>query len=106
MPTKREKYGKYAIAIAPYVGQIKEDISKSPEKKAIYRAIDIAKKMGPEFEKKHATSVYQGLLFVLFYEGIFVQQSTKIDSGERLLVMRFATEKDTLPPHLATYIED
>lgn len=98
-------YGDYAMAIAPYVRQIRDDINKSPEKKAIYRSIDIAKKMGPEYEKKHETSVYQGLLFVLFYEGIFVQQSTKTDSGESLLIMRFATEQDILPPNITNMVK-
>lgn len=106
MLTKTEKYGKFMAAIAPYIGQIKDDISKGPGKKAIYKSIDIAKMMGPEFEKMQPKTIYEDSLFVLFLEGIFVQQSIEKGTGEHLLVMRLATEEDALPPHIARYLED
>lgn len=58
-------YGDYALAIAPYVRQIREDINKSPEKKVIYSIKDIAKMMGPKFEKRQPSRIYTMMIFLL-----------------------------------------
>lgn len=102
--TKGEKYGKYAQAIAPHVRWLLDRIKDSPDKKIRIKVRDIAKVMGPEFDKKSDTAIYWGLKFVLYHEGIVVDTGTAKDKS-KLLVMREATEKDVLPPSLAKYKE-
>jgi hypothetical protein len=60
--------------------------------------------MGPEFEKKTDKSLYYGLKFVLFHEGIIVDIGSHIDNG-RLFIMRKATPEDKLPQALAKVLE-
>ncbi len=70
--TKGEKYGKYAVAIQKVVPWIKDEISKSKDGTIRLRTVDLGKEMGGEFAKKNATSLYWGLKYVLFNEGIWV----------------------------------
>lgn len=102
--TKGEKYGKYAQAVAKLVPTIEESIGKSPDGSVRFKTADVAKEMGAEFAKKNTTSIYWGLKFVLFHNGIVVDTGTH-KSGEKLLVMRKATPEDKLPPSLSKYIE-
>lgn len=102
--TKGEKYGKYAQAIAKDVQWLKDQIAVSPDKKIRVKTRDIAKAMGPEFEKKSDTAIYWGLKFVLFHEGIVVETGTARDKS-KLVVMRIATPEDELPPSLAKVLE-
>lgn len=102
--TKGEKYGKYAQAIARNVSWLKEQIAISPDDKIRLKVRDIAKVMGPEFEKKSDTAIYWGLKFVLFHEGIVVDTGTAKDKS-KLLVMRMATPDDKLPPSLSKVLE-
>lgn len=102
--TKGEKYGKYAQAVAKLVPTIEEAIGKSPDGTVRFKTMDVAKEMGADFAKKNATSIYWGLKFVLFHNGIVVDTGTH-KSGDKLLAMRIATKDDKLPPSLSKYIE-
>lgn len=102
--SKGEKYGKYAIAIQKNIPWIKEQIKKSKDGFIRVKNEDIRKEMGGEFVKKNETSVYWGLKYVLFQEGVVVESGTK-DTGEKLLIMRLADNEDRLPDSLAKYLE-
>ena len=102
--TKGRKYGKYAQAIGPEIGWIKDTITKSNDGKIRIKIRDIAKSMGPEFEKKKNKAIYWGARFVLFHEGIVVAPG-KDKADEELLVMRMATSEDVLPRSLAKFLE-
>lgn len=102
--TKGEKYGKYAQAIASQVQWFKDKIKESTDGKIRAKVRDIAKIMGPDFEKKSDKAMYWGLKFVLFHEGIVITTGKSKD-GSALLVMRYATPEDKLPPSLAQVLE-
>ncbi len=102
--TKGRKYGKYAQAIGPEILWLKDTIAKSNDGKIRLRIRDVAKSMGPEFEKKQDKAIYWGIRFVLFHEGIVVGQG-KSEDNEELLIMRMATSEDVLPPSLAIFLE-
>ena len=102
--TKGEKYGKYAEGIKKHIQWIKEKISQSSDGYVRMKVKDIAKEMGPDFVGKDERSTYNGLKYVLFHEGIFIDLGTHKD-GDKLLIMRFATDEDRLPQHLAKYLE-
>lgn len=102
--TKGEKYGKYAQAIASQVQWFKDRIKESEDGKIRAKSKDVAKAMGPEFDKRSDKAIYWGLKFVLFHEGIVVTTGKSKD-GSMLLVMRNATSEDKLPPSLAQVLE-
>ena len=102
--TKGEKYGKYAIAIQKHIPWIRDQISASSEGTIRIKATDMGREMGGEFAKKNATSIYWGLKYVLFQEGIVVDTGTH-RTGEKLLIMRLGKEDDVLPASLAKYLE-
>jgi hypothetical protein len=102
--TKGRKYGKYAQAIGPEVQWIKDAITKSNDGKIRIKIREIARSMGPEFEKKQDKAIYWGTRFVLFHDGIVVAPGKDKDN-EELLVMRMATSEDMLPPSLAKFLE-
>jgi len=102
--TKGRKYGKYAQAIGSEVQWIKDAIIKSNDGKIRIKIRELAKSMGPEFEKKQNKAIYWGTRFVLFHEGIVVGPG-KNKNNEELLVMRMATSEDILPKSLAKFLE-
>lgn len=102
--TKGEKYGKYAVAISKSVPWIKEEIEKSKDSVIRIKNSDIRKEMGGEFIKKNDTSIYWGLKYVLFQEGIVVETGTHAN-GNKLLLMRLANDNDRLPLSLSKYLE-
>jgi hypothetical protein len=102
--TKGAKYGKYALAIQKTIPWIKEQIANSPEGIIRVKNEDIRKEMGGEFIKKNDTSVYWGIKYVLFQEGIVVETGTHVD-GNKILIMKIAGDDDFLPPSLARYLE-
>lgn len=102
--TKGEKYAKYGIAIHKAVPWIKENITNSKDGLVRVRTNDIKKEMGGEFLRKNDSSIYWGLKYVLFQEGIVVETGTHT-SGEKLLLMRNASDDDELPPSLRKYLE-
>jgi hypothetical protein len=102
--TKGEKYGKYAIAIQKHIPWIKEQIANIPEGVIRVKASDMGREMGGEFVKKNPTSIYWGLKYVLFQEGIVVDTGTH-KTGDKLLIMRLGREDDRLPPSLSKYLD-
>lgn len=102
---KGERYGKYKIAISPIIPWIKKQIENNDDGIVRIKTEDIAKEMGQEFAKKGDTSIYWGLKYVLFKNSIIVDMATHID-GDKILVMRYRTADDELPPSLAKYLDD
>lgn len=102
--TKGDKYGKYAEAIKSHIDWIREKIEESKDGHIRAKAKDIAKEMGQDFVGRDERSIYNGLRYVLFNEGIVVELGTHTD-GDKLLIMRLATEEDRLPQHLSKYLE-
>lgn len=102
--TKGEKYGKYAVAVQKSVSWIRDQIAEAKDGVIRIKAADLAKEMGGDFAKKNPTSIYWGLKYVLFNEGIVVDTGTH-KSGDKLLLMRLGTEEDKLPPSLSKYLE-
>jgi len=102
--TKGEKYGKYAVAIQKHIPWIKDQIAANKDGIIRVKATDMGKEMGGEFVKKNATSIYWGLKYVLFQEGIVVDTGTH-KTGDKLLIMRLGKEDDRLPPSLSKYLE-
>ena len=102
--TKGEKYGKYAAAIQKHVSWIKDQIESSKDGVIRIKTTDMGSEMGGEFAKKNPTSLYWGLKYVLFNEGIVVDTGTH-KSGDKLLIMRLGTPEDTLPPSLSKYLD-
>jgi hypothetical protein len=102
--TKGHKYGKYAQAIGSEIQWLKDSIKKSDDGKIRIKIRDLAKSMGPEFEKKKDKAIYWGTRFVLFHEGIVVAPAKDVGNKE-LLVIRMATSDDILPQSLAKFLE-
>lgn len=103
--TKGQKYGKYIKAIAPQLDWIEQEIEHSKDGTIRMKVADIAKEMGKDFTTKHETSIYWGLKYSLFQDGIVVDMSSHKDGG-KILVMRQATEEDRLPLSLSKYLEN
>ncbi len=102
--TKGAKYGKYIVAITPHIAWIREEIEKSKDGIIRMKTNDLATEMGPIFVKKNPTSIYWALKYIMFHEGIVVDTGTS-KLGDKLLLMRKATDEDTLPPSLNKYLE-
>lgn len=96
-----QKYAKYASAIEPTVGFLKESIAGSKDGSIRVKVADIAKQMG--MTGKHETSIYWGLKFSLFQKGIVVTTGQTKD-GSPVLVMRERKDGDTLPASLAKHL--
>jgi hypothetical protein len=98
------KYGKYREGLGPHVGWLKEEIEKSPDGKVRIKTSDILKIIGPGVGK-NATSIYWGVRYTLFQDGLAVSQGTH-KSGEDLLVIRTANDEDMLPTSLSGIVAD
>lgn len=96
-----EKYSKYKNAIAPHLQFLKDEIEKKADGMIRVKVDDIAKAMG--MPVKHPTSIYWGLKFVLFNEGIVVTTGQTIHD-EPALVMRKRLPGDTLPDSLSKHM--
>jgi len=80
-------------------------IKKSLEKEdaIVVRSFDIAKNLGKDFMRKQHSSLYWGLKYVLFNEGIVCEERNhKSDVGRmgKMLFMRKKMDGDYLPPSL------
>ncbi len=102
--TKGEKYGKYAIAVQKHLTWLKESIGDSKDGCIRMKVKDFAKELGKEFETKNETSIYWALKYVMFNEGVVVETGTS-KAGDKLLLMRLATDEDKLPPSLSKFLE-
>lgn len=92
-----ERYTKYTSAIGPHVTWLREQITGSKDGTIRVKVADLAKAIG--MTGKHETSIYWGLKYALFQNGVVVATGkTKDDSP--VLVMREKKEGDTLPASL------
>lgn len=96
-----EKYAKYKSAVAPHVAFLKEGIAAAKDGSIRVRVTDLAKAMG--MTGKHETSIYWGLKYTLFAEGIVVTTGQTKDN-EPVLVMREKQEGDVLPASLTKHL--
>jgi len=94
---KGQKYAKYRLAVQKIVPFLKENIEKKETIRV--KVDDLKKEMGKDFTSKHATSIYWGLKYSLFQEGIWVTTGKHTD-GSDVLVMRDALPEDKLPDSL------
>lgn len=61
MPQKlTERHERYCKALKPIVPILEKKIDNSSTGQIEIKTMDIAKQMGPEFEKKHPTHIYWG----------------------------------------------
>lgn len=97
-----KRYGKYADAIRPHVAFLKEGIENAPDGHIRVRVSDLAKTIG--MTGKHETSIYWGLKYTLFGEGIVVTTG-QTKANEPVLVMRARVEGDKLPDSLTKAAE-
>jgi hypothetical protein len=112
--TKHQKYGAYIDIlkerneVVPY---LLENIDKSPNGEILIKAVDIAKDLGPYFEKLGETAIGWGLKFAFFNHGIFLSttKSKEInpDTGEGYMLLRLRRPKhdDVLSEGLRKYLE-
>jgi hypothetical protein len=93
------KYSKYKEGLGPHIGWFKEEIGKSTDGKIRLRHSDILKMVGNGVGK-NPTSVYWGVRYTLFQDGLAVSQGTHKD-GSDLIVIRMANDDDILPTSLS-----
>ena len=96
-----ERYTKYKNAIAPQLSFLKDGIAGSKDGSIRVRVVDLAKAMG--MVGKHETSIYWGLKYVLFSEGLIVTTGQTKDN-EPVLIMRSKKEGDLLPASLTKHM--
>lgn len=92
-----ERYSKYKNAIAPHVEFLKDEVAKSKDGNIRVLATDLAKTLN--MTGKHETSIYWGLKYVLFAEGLVVTTG-QTKSNEPVLIIREKKEGDVLPTSL------
>ena len=92
-----QKYAKYRMGIQNVLPFLKENIESSETIRM--KVDDFKKEMGKDFVNKHGTSIYWGLKYTLYNEGIWVTTGKHKD-GSDMLVMRAATSDDVLPDSL------
>ena len=92
-----ERYSKYKNAIAPHVEFLKDEVAKSKDGNIRVLATDLAKTLN--MTGKHETSIYWGLKYVLFAEGLVVTTG-QTKSNDAVLIIRERKEGDVLPTSL------
>jgi hypothetical protein len=98
------KYSKYREGLGPHVDWFKEEIAKSADGKVRIKNSDILKMVGSGVGK-NPTSVYWGVRYTLFHDGLAVSQGTH-RNGDSLLVIRTANDDDMLPTSLSGIVAD
>jgi len=92
-----ERYSKYKNAITPHVEFLKDEVAKSKDGNIRVLATDLAKTLN--MTGKHETSIYWGLKYVLFAEGLVVTTG-QTKSNDAVLIIRERKEGDVLPTSL------
>jgi len=87
------QYHDYRNAIAPHIDFLREGIAAAKDGNIRIRVTDIAKAM--EMTGKHETSIYWGLKYALFAEGLVVTAGLSTDN-EPVLIMRERRGDDVL----------
>jgi hypothetical protein len=95
------KYAKYGNAIAPHLGFLRDGIANAKDGSVRVKVEDLAKAMG--MTGKHETSIYWGLKYVLFGEGLVVTTG-QTKANEPVLVIREKKEGDILPASLTKHM--
>lgn len=98
------KYAKYREGLGPHIGWLREEIEKSPDGKVRIKTNDMLKIIGSGIGK-NPTSIYWGVRYTLFQDGLAVSQGTH-RNGEDLLVIRVANDDDMLPTSLSGIIPE
>ena len=97
-----KRYHKYCKALEKIVSELKKGIDTSSDMRLHINAKDLAKKMGPEFEKLQSKSLYWAVKPCLLDEDIVIA-SGRIDR-EDSIILRRRNSQDTLPRSLAEVI--
>lgn len=112
--TKNQKYGAYLDALEEHpdiVPYFLKNIDENPKGEILVRAVDVAKELGPYFEKLGETAIGWGLKFAFFTHGIFLSTTTDKElnpdtgKGYMLLKLRRPGPKDELSESLRKYLE-
>lgn len=87
------KYSKYSDVLGKHIEWMIENIENSKDGNIRIRANDLIKEMGRNFVGIHYTSIFIGLRYSLFNEGIIIDIGKHID-GDDIFTMRFANSED------------
>lgn len=98
--SKGQRYAAYAEGLAEHLDDIKKGIEASLEDRVIVDTNELAELMG--MEGKDPKSIYWGVKFVLWTEGIAVGTATRTD-GSHLLVFREPRPGEKLPASMLKY---
>lgn len=98
--SKGQRYAAYAEGLAEHLDDIKEGIEASLENRVIVDTDELAELMG--MTGKDPKSIYWGVKFVLWTEGIAVGTATRTD-GSHLLVFREPKPGEKLPASMLKY---
>lgn len=96
-----DKYSKYKSAIGPHLAFLKDGIAQSKDGNVRVKVEDLAKAMG--MTGKHETSIYWGLKYTLFAEGLVVTTG-QTKANEPVLVIREKKDGDVLPASLTKHM--
>ncbi len=86
------KYSKYSQALGNHIEWIVENIKNSKDGCIRIRTNDFIKKLGSNFAVDHYRSIFTGLRYALFNEGIIIEIEKYIDDD--IFIMRFANSND------------
>lgn len=102
LKNKGKTYTEYATALKDIIPPLKDEI----EKKETIRVIagDIIKEMGGKFEVKDSISLFWGIRYIMFKEGIFLTMGKHKD-GSDIYIMRKVIASDKLPGTLSEKLE-
>ena len=87
------KYSKYSDALSGHIEWIIESIKNSKDDHIRIRVNDLTKEMGHNFTGRHYTSIFIGLRYALFKDGVIIDVGKHID-GDDIFTMRFANNED------------
>lgn len=87
------KYSRYSDALSGYIEWIMESIENSKDGHIRVRVNDFLKELGSNFTVNHYTSIFTGLRYSLFKDGIIIDVGKHID-GDDIFIMRFTNNED------------
>jgi len=102
---KGARYGRYRTSIKSILPWLKKQIEESESGDIVVDPVEVGKDMGSDFDNLGAKTLFWGLKFALYFEGIECYLST----GRRCeiyITMRFARSDYQLPPSLRKYIKE
>lgn len=89
------KYSRYSDALSRHIEWIIESIKNSKDGHIRVRINDFIKELGSNFAVSHYTSIFTGLRYALFKEGIIIDIGKHI--GYDIFIMRLADHEEELP---------